>query len=65
MTTTKQKIEALKQKTLGGSQLYFRGLNDCLTIKRGPQGVAQVESKEGEWSREEINAALTGCILQD
>lgn len=51
------RIDNLRQKTLGGSQLYFRNGNDCLTICRGKMSEAIVESIEGEWSKDEINMA--------
>jgi len=47
----------MKQRTLGGSQLWIKNSTDCLTICRSKIG-PEVESIEGDWSNEEINMAL-------
>ncbi len=52
-----QYMNSLNQKDLGGNHLWIRN-NDCLTISRGRMGVAVIDRIEGEWTKEEINAAL-------
>lgn len=51
------RMDNMKQRTLGGSQLWLRNGNDCLTICRGRTSEPEVESIEGEWSEEEIEMA--------
>ena len=50
-------MDNMKQRTLGGSQLWIRGNFDCLAICRNHMSEASVESVEGEWTEEEIEMA--------
>jgi hypothetical protein len=60
MSTTKYRT-----RTLGGSLLVIKGLNDCVTIERGNNGKPQVVSVEGEWDSEELDDAKHKWFTQE
>lgn len=47
----------MRTRTLGGSLLVIKGMNDCVTIERGANAKPQIVSIEGEWSAEELEEA--------
>lgn len=46
-----------RTRTLGGSLLVLKGLNDCVTIERGNDGLPHVVRTEGDWDPNELNEA--------
>jgi len=45
-------------REIGGSVLYIKDNNDCLTIHRNWLSQPSVEDMEGEWNRMEIMEAI-------
>lgn len=46
-----------RTRTLGGSLLVIKGMNDCVTIERGNDGKPQVVSVEGDWTPSQLDDA--------
>ena len=53
MTTTQN----YRTRTLGGTLLVLKGLNDCLTIERGNDSKPKITNIEGDWTKQEIREA--------
>lgn len=49
----------MRTKSLGGTLLVIKDLNDCATIERGKNSKPSVVSIEGTWTEEELIEALS------
>jgi len=49
----------MRTKSLGGTLLVIKGLNDCATIERGKNSKPCIVSIEGTWTKEELREALS------
>lgn len=47
----------MRTRSLGGTLLVIKGLNDCVTIERGTDSKPRIVSIEGLWDREELREA--------
>lgn len=45
-------------RSLGGTLLVIKGLNDCITIERNKMSLPEIVEVEGEWSGEEKSEAI-------
>lgn len=46
-------------RSLGGSLLVIKGLNDCVTIERGSDSKPKVVRVEGAWTGPEVREAMS------
>lgn len=47
-------MSAYRTRTLGGSLLVIKGLNDCATIERDVTSKPVIVKVEGHWTAEEL-----------